>query len=423
VKKFFVLISILLLGGPTLARAEDPVDLTIEKKAERYNLGISPFFTSGRSTPKKLALKFREIILADLEFSRLFNIISDGPPVKKNKHAAKYEPLGSQSVLTAVARFKSNGQIQIQAELIDVATQKDVVKIRKKGDQKLIRHLSHEVSNEIVKYFTGKPGIFTRKLTFVNDATGRKELYLADYDGKNLKRVTNDNSITILPRISHDGSQLVFTSYRSGNPDLYIMNTVGKNRRKLSAQAGLNVSPSWHPNGKEIAVTLSIDDSPNLYMINLAGKVKRPLTRSQGADTAPAISSDGSQIAFTSDRAGSPQIFVMNMDKTGLRPLTSVGQCDSAAWSPDGQTLAYVKGETRAKFDIYSIQVLTGIERRLTWAEGDNENPAWAPDGRFIIFTSTRRGKSELFIMEADGSNQKPHILNKGQSFTPHWGS
>jgi TolB protein len=172
-----------------------------------------------------------------------------------------------------------------------------------------------------------------------------------------------------------------------------------------------------------VAITLSINGPPNIYMLDLQGAVTRHVTDAQGADTAPCFSPDGGQLAFTSDRDGAPHIWIMNVDGSGLRRITTASHCDSAAWSPDGQTILYVKGEARGRFDIYSIEVQTGIERRLTWAEGDNENPAWSPDGRFIIFTSTRRKKSELFIMSADGSDQRPLFTNNGQSFTPHWAS
>jgi TolB protein len=80
-----------------------------------------------------------------------------------------------------------------------------------------------------------------------------------------------------------------------------------------------------------------------------------------------------------------------------------------------------VKGEGRGKFDIYSIEVQTGLERRLTWGNGDSENPSWSPDGRLILFTSSRRGKTELFVMSADGSDQRVIPTNGAQSFTPHW--
>ena len=181
------------------------------------------------------------------------------------------------------------------------------------------------------------------------------------------------------------------------------------------------MSPSWAPNGEEFALTLSINGPPNIYLMDKQGHIKRRVTDSQEADTAPSFSPDGSQLVFTSDRAGSPHIYIMNLDGTGLRRLTTAGHCDSAAWSPDGQTIVYVKGQGSDPFDIYSIEVQTGIERRLTWAKGNSENPTWSPDGRFIAFVTSRRGKYELFVMAADGSDQRPLFTNNGQTSTPHW--
>lgn len=395
----------------------DPVDVQIDRSASRYNLGVSPFETDKNPAT---TTEFRETLIDDLTFSRLFNLVTDGPVIRKGKDAVAWKPLGPETVLAGEGRVRGD-RFDTELHLFDVASTKEVLSIKKKGALYEARVLAHEAADEIVKYFSGQPGIFSSKIAFVNDSTGRKELYLADYDGKNVKRVTSDNSIVILPRISPDGQKVVFTSYRSGNPDLYMVNRDGSNRVKLSSKAGLNVSPSWSPHGQELAVTLSIHSSPNIYLIDLKGNVKQRITDTPGADTAPSFSPDGSQIVFTSDRSGSPHIYVMNIDGSGLRRLTTVGNCDSAAWSPDGQTILYVKAEGRNRYDIYSIEVLTGLERRLTWGGGDNENAVWSPDSRFILFTSNRRGKYELFIMNADGSEQRPLGNLKGQSFTPHW--
>lgn len=401
----------------------DPVDIEIKRTADRYNLGVAPFFVSGRATPSKMGSDLREIVSADLAFSKLFNLVTEGPAVEKGRDAVQWKSIGSEIVLVATAELGSKGQLTFNVDMFDVATGKTVFSKKIKGYDDQFRNLSHTVSDEVVQYFTGKPGIFTRRIAFVNDMSGRKELYVADYDGKMVKPLTRDNSIVILPRIERSGQKMIFTSYRSGNPDLYMINTDGTERRKVSSKSGLNVSPSWAPSGEEFVLTLSINESPNIYRMDLSGKVLERITRSVGADTAPAYSPDGSQIVFTSDRSGSPHIYVMNVDGTGVRRLTTEGHCDSAAWSPDGQTIVYVKGKARQSFDIYSIDAYTGVERRLTWGTGNSENPAWSPDGRFIIFITNRRKKSELWIMTFDGSDQRPLITNKGESFTPHWGS
>lgn len=405
---------------PGVARGADPVEIQLNRSRDKFNLGLADIQVDGGGLATGTPDTVTATISGDLKFSNLFNLVEKGPPVRDRNDALGWKKLGSDVCAWGSVRRRGE-QIEIQARLNDTSSGKELMNVTKKGAPGQIRDLAHDVSNDIVKYFTGQKGIFTSKIVFANDATGRKELYIADYDGRNAKRLTNDNSIVILPRMSPDGKKIIFTSYRSGNPDLYIINRDGTGRRRLSAKAGLNVSPSWSPDSQQIAVTLSVDGPPNIYLIDLMGNIKQRITNYNGADTAPTFAPDGTQLAFTSDRMGAPHIYIMNLDGSGLRRITTASHCDSAAWSPDGQTIVYVKGGGRDHFDIYSIEVLTGVERRLTWGTGDSENPAWSPDGRTILFASNRRGKSELWIMQADGSDQKPLFVNSGQSYTPHW--
>lgn len=413
--KRFVLTA-LLLGAPP-AWAADPIDVQIDRARQKFNLGVSDFV--GEKVEETHLKSYQSVISSDLDFTMLFNLVRNGPMVKSKNDALKWATLGSDMVLSATVRPRGADLFEINAKLNDARSAKEVLSVSGRGSRAEIRLVSHNIANEIVKYFTGKPGIFNSQIVFVNDASGRKELYLADYDGKNIRRLTNDSSIVILPRISPDGRKIIFTSYKAGNPDLYLMNRDGSGRRKLSSKAGLNVSPAWAPSSDELAVTLSHDGQPNIYLMDLQGTIKRRLTDARTADTAPSFSPDGLQFAFTSDRGGAPHIYIQNVDGSGLRRITTASHCDSAAWSPDGQTILYVKGGSNN--DIYSIEALTGIERRLTWGNGDSENPCWSPDGRFVLFTSNRRGKMELFLMAADGSEQRPVPTNGGRSFTPHW--
>jgi TolB protein len=414
---------VLLAGGLMLllpALFADPIDVQIDRSRQKFNLGFSKFAPESSAVDAATVDSYESVVHSDLDFSQLFNFIGGNTVARQKNDVLSWGPLGAELVLWATIDGRSDGRLEITLRLNDAKSGKEVLSVKRSGTRAQSRVQAHELSNEVVKYFTGQAGFFTSKIVFVNDSTGRKELYLADYDGKNAHRMTNDNSIVILPRMSAAAQKIVFTSYLSGNPDLYVINRDGTGRRKLSFKAGLNVSPSWAPDGQSLAITLSKDGPPNLYLVDMQGVVKQRLTDTQGADTAPCFSPDGNQIAFTSDRAGAPHIYIMNLDGSGLRRITTASHCDSAAWSPDGQTILYVKGEGK-NFDIYSIEVQTGVERRLTWGNRDSENPCWSPDSRFILFASNRRGKSELFIMSADGSDQRPLLTSKGQSFTPHW--
>ncbi|MDD5102453.1 MAG: hypothetical protein PHH62_05675, partial [Endomicrobiaceae bacterium] len=58
---------------------------------------------------------------------------------------------------------------------------------------------------------------------------------------------------------------------------------------------------------------------------------------------------------------------------------------------------------------------------RLTEEQGNNENPCWSQDGRFIVFSSTHSGKSEIYIMGLDGSGIRKLADIPESSFTPSW--
>ena len=64
------------------------------------------------------------------------------------------------------------------------------------------------------------------KLAFLSDKTGNKEIYVSDYNGKNLKQVTNNRSINLSPRWSPDGKRILYTSYKKGWPCLFELDLV-----------------------------------------------------------------------------------------------------------------------------------------------------------------------------------------------------
>jgi TolB protein len=92
---------------------------------------------------------------------------------------------------------------------------------------------------------------------------------------------------------------------------------------------------------------------------------------------------------------------------------------DSAAWSPQGDRLAYVS-RREGRFDVVVLNLVTGALTRLTRGEGSNEDPRWAPDGRHLVFASNRAGTWQIYTMAADGSDVRQ--LTRGiDSYTPDW--
>ena len=82
-------------------------------------------------------------------------------------------------------------------------------------------------------------------------------------------------------------------------------------------------------------------------------------------------------------------------------------------WSPDGKTLAYC-GFRNGNFDVYTIGIEGGTEKRLTTTEGLDDGPEYSPDGKYIYFNSYRTGHMQLWRMAADGT--KPEQLTSDEN-------
>ncbi len=420
------LLGLLLLALPVRAQTDVYISLAGKAgQAPQLAVAVPPFIAENpaRGEDALLARKLQDIVRADLLFSRYFKLLEDGPRfdgANAKELAAAWKTRGASWLLTAKAG--SGPKLSLSIALTNLDSGETVFERFYRQDAAFLRSAAHRVSDDLVLAMTGKPGIARTQLAFANDQTGRKEIYLMDYDGAGARRVTRDGSISLLPRLSPDRKLLAYTSYKDGNPDLYVIDLERGKARIVSADQGLNVAGGFSPDGSQLLMTLSRQKSPNIYLKTLGdGSVAR-LTQHFGADSSPTFSPDGGQVAFVSDRAGNPQIHILAVATQRTRRLTNLNWCDSPSWSPTGEWIAFAgRAHQKDKMDIFLVDVTGSQVRRLTAGEGSNENPTWSPDGRFLAFTSTRNGRPELFVMDSDGS--APHKLADlpGASTTPNW--
>ncbi|HAM34631.1 MAG TPA: hypothetical protein DEB40_03010 [Elusimicrobia bacterium] len=394
-------------------------------EARTLALGLPPFIAENpeRSQDALLARQLRDVVRNDLLFSRYFTIQEDGPLFDgANLKDIMLQWKARLAGWLLTAKVGSGGKITLSVQLHDLNSGEAVFERYYRQEAAFQRSLAHKVADDLVMALTGKNGIAHTFLAFANDKTGYKEIYLMDYDGANFKALTSHGSISILPRFSPDRKSLVYTSYKDGNPDLFMLDLNAGRRRAISVEQGLNMAGGFSPDGTQLLMTLSRQKSPNLYVKNLGDGSLTRLTQHFGADSSPTFSPDGQQAAFVSDRSGNPQIYLLDITTQRVKRLTSLNWCDSPAWSPTGEWIAFAgRIHNKDKMDIFLVDITGNQIRQLTRGEGSNENPAWSPDGRFLAFTSTRNKRSELFVMDADGS--APHRLTEipGDTFTPAW--
>jgi TolB protein len=360
-----------------------------------------------------LAKSLREIVRSDLMLSRRFTVQDEEPGAPPAAGAAwrlKATAGRSADKLSAQVRLENGGGGEAIFERFY------------RQDPQWLRALAHRISDDVVKAATGRDGIARTRIAFVNNQTGHKEVYVMDYDGEGVTRLTDDKSIDLLPRFAADGRRLAYTSYKDGNPDLFLLDLETGRASALSNEQGLNIAGGFSADGTKLLMTLSRGRSPNLYLKDLTTGAVTRLTTHFGADSTPTFSPDARQVAFVSDRSGNPQIYLLDMTTKSARRLTNLNWCDSPAWSPTGEWIAFAgRANRRDKMDIFLVDVTGAQIRQLTHGEGSNEDPTWSPDGRLLAFSSTRDGRPQIFVMDADGSAPRRVADVPGASSTPHW--
>ena len=258
------------------------------------NLALPPFLSRpmGQKKAALMAHSLRDVVRADFLMSRYFNVIENGPAFNGSNAreiSSDWRKKGASFLLTADVSTALD-QLQVTVHLLDLNSRSTILGHFYKGNADSWREMAHQMSDEIVEALTGKPGIAHTHIAFSNDQTTHKEIYLVDYDGQNLRRLTWDHSIDILPRFTPDGKQIVYTSYKNGNPDLFILDLKpGSRPRSFSSYQGLNIAGGFSPNGDKLLMTLSRGKNPNVYIKNLVNGHLTQLTNDRGADSSPTL--------------------------------------------------------------------------------------------------------------------------------------
>ncbi len=314
-----------------------------------------------------------------------------------------------------------NGKVKLKLRLFDTFNTKLLVGKVYTGPRSQIRKMIHLFCSEISYKLTGKWGIFNSKIAFVSTVKGKKEIFICDFDGQNIKQITFHKSICLSPAWSFDSKWLAYVSYARGNPQIFIKNLKEK-RGSIVNYKGMNISPDWMPGQLKLAATLSFFGDQEIYLLTLKGEIIKRVTKNWGIDVSPKFSPDGKKIVFTSKRAGTPQIYIKDIESARVKRLTFKGfNNTSPAWSPDGRKIAYV-GIEKNNIDIFVMNIDSGMPVQLTMNAGDNEDPAWSPDSSMMTFASTREGGiSRIFVMNASGSDPRRLLRLKGKQTQPAW--
>jgi TolB protein len=111
----------------------------------------------------------------------------------------------------------------------------------------------------------------------------------------------------------------------------------------------------------------------------------------------------------------------MKANGSDIRRLTYQGNYNTQPeWSPVEDVIVFTARDERSAFDIFLVD-MEGNIKRLTQNQGNNQDPSFSPDGRYIIFQSDRRGGERMWLMTSDGEFQTPVSGSEVQYSAPVW--
>ena len=375
-------------------------DVRVTKTAAaKIALDLSGFHAGAAGAP---AL-FRKTLDADLERSGWFIL----------KQPGAYAVLGSAEGEgpSLSARCQVNDSVKSTVALCKSYREKT-------GDA---ARMAHVVADDILQAVKGVKGLAASRLLVIGNRTGRKEVYVCDASGANVRQLTSDQSISMAPAWSPAGDQFAYTSFRRGFPDTYLVNLTSGTRQLLTSCPGINMAGAFSPDGRELLVVLSKDGNPELYALSLGSRRITRLTNTPKAgEASPSWSPDGAQIVYVSDLSGSPQLYVMSRGSGASQRLTARGTENVGPdWGPNGW-IAYCS-RRGGQYGIYIVNPQTREERAVSPGDAAYEDPSWAPDGRHIACTRIEAYRSRIYVLDILGDPPLCLLADKGDWSSPAW--
>ncbi|MBT5873664.1 MAG: PKD domain-containing protein [Candidatus Latescibacteria bacterium] len=204
-----------------------------------------------------------------------------------------------------------------------------------------------------------------------------------------------------------DAGTIAFSTHRNRHLEIYTVESDGSTPQQVipndSGDGPHDSEPAWSPDKSQICFVRS----NRIYVVNVDGSDVRPLT--DGYDYSPAWSPDGTRIAFVSDRDGSQDIFIMDADGTNEVNLTNDGPNNwrggkmsaspAPAWSPDGSQIVFSSLRS-GNWDLYVVSAAGGRPSLLLADSSEDLAPSWAPNGEELVFASNRKGKGQWQIFK-----------------------
>ncbi len=409
------------LGVQGIAQSDDgPLQIEINEGIIQLFPVAAPQFIAESSEAEKWSKEITDLILSNLDRTGLFRIVPEDSHIGKITNFdspiqfSDWKAINVDVLLTGSVTLGTDGNLVVKFRLHDIFAQSTLGQgVQYRGQVNNWRRLAHKISDEVYSRITGEGRYFDTMIAFISEFGAKtertKRLTIMDYDGANVRYLTDGTNLVLAPRFSPNGDELIYTSYQTGKPSVYRLNLRNGNSNRVLDTPDMTFSPRFSPDGKRVIFSRTTRGNTDIFETNLTSNESQRLTRNRAIDTAPSYSPDGKSIAFESDRSGSPQIYTMNLNDRNISRISfRDGNYGTPVWSPRGDFIAFTK-QVGSVFHV-GVMLTDGSEERLLSRSFLDEGPTWAPNGRVLLFFREEpgeRGGPALYSVDVTGRNLK----------------
>jgi len=371
----FILLSASLFGG-------FDAKLTIEKKADqRASIAV----VDG-SDPGKTGQKIHAIFVADLKISGHFlpdetyrnGNYGDGlvdPALRSRQYVIKYRYTQEPQAATLLVKVFNAGNSKMIME----------GRYRVSHAAKY-PFLVHKAVTEINARLHFDPIDWINRYVVFARYTGRKqsEIVLADYTFHYVKTILH-GGLNLFPHWGDPAQKtLYYTAYVQGRPTLYRLDLRNGERTMITSSTGMLVCSDVRQDGTKLLLTMAPDGQSDIYEYDIAAARATRLTTFSGIDVNGVYADGGKTLVFVSNRLGYPNVFKKALGSDAVEQIVFHGKNNNSV-DAYGDTVVFSSREGQGVFNLYTAHTDGSSGRALT-SNGVNQFPRFSPDGNTILY-------------------------------------